>query len=314
MKKQIRYTFVVITSVCLFFASCKKNDSNTNSNTDTVTELQVQSDDQSRFTNETDAVSNDANATLENLGGSYAGESPIAPQLPFTCDANVAVDTVSNPRKITITYNGSNCIGNRTRSGVVILSFAPGFRWAAAGAQYTVTYQDLKITRATDSKSITINGTKTIKNVSGGKLRNLASRIEPIVHEVSSTGMTITFDNGSQRNWQIAKRRTFTYDNGMVITVTGISAQGAGIAEWGTNRFNKDFTCAISQPLVIKQSCDFRLVSGQIVHTSTLATTTTTFGLDANGNPITSCPAGLLFYKVVWTGANGNSYTHIGSY
>lgn len=312
MKQQIRYSLVAIACTSLFFTSCKKTD--TASTSDSTTEIQVQADDQSRFANETDAIANDANATLENLGGSYAGESPLTPQLPFTCDATVVVDTTSNPRTITLTYSGNNCIGNRTRSGVVVISFAPGFRWVNAGSQYTVTYNNLKITRGADKKSITINGTKTIKNVSGGKLRNLATRLTPIVHEVTSTGMSITFDNGSQRNWQVAKRRTFTYDNGIVISVTGISSLGNGIAEWGTNRFNKDFTCAIIEPLVVRQSCNFRLVSGQLKHTGAAATTTTTFGLDANGNPITSCPSGLLFYKIVWTGPNGNSNTHIGSY
>lgn len=312
MKQQISFMFVAITGVALFFTSCKKTD--TNSTSDATTEIQVQADDQSRFVNETDAVANDANATVENLGGTYAGESPLSPQLPFTCDATAVVDTTSNPRTITLTYSGNNCIGNRTRSGVVVISFAPGFRWVTAGSQYTVTYNNLKITRGNDKKTITINGTKTIKNVSGGKLRNLATRLTPIVHEVTSSTMSITFDNGSQRTWQVARRRTFTYDNGIVISITGISPLGNGIAEWGTNRFNKDFTCAITEPMVIRQSCNFRLVSGQLKHTGVSATSTTTFGLDANGNPVTSCPSGLLFYKIEWTGANGNSNSHIGSY
>ena len=312
MKQQIRYILVAISSAVLFFTSCKKTD--TSSTVNTSTEIQVQADDQQRFANETDAIANDANATLENLGGSYAGESPLTPQLPFTCDATVVVDTTSTPRTITLTYSGNNCVGNRTRSGVIVISFAPGFRWVNAGSQYTVTYNNLKITRGADKKSITINGIKTIKNVTGGKLRNLATRLAPIVHEVTSTGMSITFDDGSQRNWQLAKRRSFTYDDGIVISVTGVSAQGNGIAEWGTNRFNKEFTCAITEPMVVRQSCNFRLVSGQVKHTDVAATTTTTFGLDANGNPITSCPSGFLFYKIVWTGANGNSNTHIGSY
>jgi hypothetical protein len=126
--------------------------------------------------------------------------------------------------------------------------------------------------------------------------------------------MSVTFDDGTQRNWQIAKRRTFTYDNGIVISVTGISALGNGIAEWGINRFDNSFTSAIIEPLVVKQSCDFRLVSGQIKHTGPVVTTTTTFGLDVNGSPVTSCPSGSFYYKVVWTGANGNSHTHIGAY
>jgi len=311
MKKQISHLMLATLSVGLFFSSCKKTETVA---ADAITEFQVQSDDQARFTNETDAAVNDANAAIENLGGSYAGESPLSPQLPFTCDASVTVDTANNSKTITITYSGANCFGNRTRTGVVVISFTPDFRWIRQGASYTVAFQNLKITRKSDGKYITINGNKTIKNVSGGKLRNLATRLSSIVHEVTSSAMSVTFDDGTMRNWQIAKRRTFTYNNGIVISVTGISALGGGIAEWGINRFDKSFTSAIIEPLVVKQSCDFRLVSGQIKHTGPVVTTITTFGLDATGVPVSVCPGGAFYYKVVWTGANGNAFTHIAAY
>ena len=312
MKKQICYLFVATLSAGLFFASCKKNDT---TNTATDTEVQVQSDDQARFSNETDAVANDANVALENSGGSYA-ERPTAPPLQGgACDFTVVVDTVNSPRTITLTYSG-NCLGDRTRTGSVVLSFQPGFRWGKAGATYSITYQNLKITRGRDNKSITINGTKTITNISGGTLRNLATATSPVVHEVKSTGMSITFDDGTQRTWQLAKRRTFTYDNGIVLSIEGISTEGAGIAEWGTNRFGKAFTSTILQPLVIKQSCNFRLVSGQIKHTNAERTSTTTFGLDASGNAVTTCPAagGFFYFKVEWVGVNGKTYSFIAPY
>jgi hypothetical protein len=313
MKKQISYLSVAILSAGLFFSSCKKENNN-NAN-DYSVEFKTQSDDQARFTSETDAVAEDATAALENAGGTYAGETPIGPLLHFACDASVVVDTVSSPRTITVTYNGDSCVGgHRRRTGSIQLSFAAGFRWANAGAQYTVTYQNLKITRTRDNKSITINGAKTITNVSGGKLRNLATRTTPIVHEVSSSNMNITFDDGTQRTWNIAKRRTFTYNNGIVISVTGIASAGGGIAEWGVNRFNHNFTSAILEPLVVKQSCDFRLVSGKIQHTGFAGSATTTFGLDVAGNPVSICPAGSFYYKIVWAGVGGNTMTYIGEY
>lgn len=312
MKKLLTLLPIAIVSMGLFFTSCKKNST---TSADLTTEFKDQSDDQARFSNETDAVANDANAAMENLGGSYAGDTPLTPQLPAPCDATIAVDTASTPRKITITYLGTNCLGNRTRTGTVVISFAPTFRWVNAGAYFTVNYQNLRITRVSDSKSILINGEKRITNVSGGKLRNLATRTTPIVHEVTSSSMNITFDDGTQRSWQIAKRRTFTYyDNGIVISVTGFGPQGGGVAEWGINRHNNSFTSAIIEPMVVKQSCNFRLVSGKIKHTGPVVTVNTTFGLDATGNPVTACPTGAFYYKLVWTGANGLSYTHIAPY
>ena len=119
--------------------------------------------------------------------------------------------------------------------------------------------------------------------------------------------MTITFDDNTQRSWQVATKRVFTYNNGIVLTVTGNKTIGSteGIAEWGVNRFGHDFTTTITQPLVIRQDCAFRLTSGQVKHDGGFGAATVSFGLDVNGNP-TSCPGtGFYYFKLVWTGANG---------
>lgn len=313
MKKHLSLMSVAILSAGLFFTSCKKESANNNNVTDNDTELQTQTDDQARFSNESDAADNDANTALETYGGSYVGARPMSPY-PIACDATVTVDTASNPRTITITYNGT-CLGPRRRTGSIVLSFAPNFRWSNVGAAYTVTYNNLRITRVSDNKSITINGVKTITNVTGGRLFNLAS-IGTIIHTTVSAGMTVTFDNNSQRIWKVARKRTFTYNNGIVISITGIAPAivGTGVAEWGINRFGHEFKTAILEPLVVRQSCDFRLVSGQIQHTGILVSTTTTFGLDAQGNAVNTCPAGPFYLKIVWTGANGQSHTYIGPY
>ena len=83
---------------------------------------------------------------IENIGGSNVDDTPLTPQLPFTCDATIAVDITSTPRKITITYNWSNCLGYRTRDGIVIISFNADFRWIKPNDTYNITYQNLKIT------------------------------------------------------------------------------------------------------------------------------------------------------------------------
>jgi hypothetical protein len=125
--------------------------------------------------------------------------------------------------------------------------------------------------------------------------------------------MSITFDDGSQRVWQIAKQRVFTYSNGIVISTTGTHTDGntTGICEWGTNRLGNAFATQIVAPLVIRQDCMFRLTSGQVKHTKLLRSVEATFGLDITGNP-TSCPgAGPYYMKIVWTNALGVSTTVI---
>jgi hypothetical protein len=129
--------------------------------------------------------------------------------------------------------------------------------------------------------------------------------------------MSITFDNGSQRNWQIAKRRVFVFNNGINIRSFGTHTDGniSNISEWGTNRFGNSFVTSITQPLIVRQDCNFRLVEGQVTHQRMAASAVVTFGLDAAGNP-TTCPApGTPFYlKAVWTSANGVVRTSIMPY
>ncbi len=293
---------IAIISFTSGITSCKK-DSNSSNSTDTATEATTQADDQNFYTTESDAITDDANASLSISGGSY-NETPAGVQTPvlaLSCDATIVVDTTSNPRTITITYSGTSCDARRTRTGTVVISFSPNFKWGDANAQITMQFVNVKITRILDEKSITINGTRTVTNVSGGLLKNLAT-LGSIEHQIDDTNMSITFDNGKQRTWETHMTRTFTYDNGMVISTEGTVS--------GQNRFGDDFSTTTEAPMVVKQSCDFRLVSGEVKHVGPKVTTDATFGLDIDGNPVNSCP--LVFYmKVVWTGPNGNTLSAI---
>jgi len=308
---KIQFILVAVLALSVGFLSCKKNNDVTASdNTDMVTH----SDDQSNFSQSTDDIANDVNTTIDNYNAfdGFAGTGSVDNGITgLPCNTTAVLDSAGGLRRITLTFSGLNCNGTRNRVGVILLTMPLAQHWKDAGAALTINVQNLKITRVSDGKSITINGTIVATNVTGGRLRDLSS-LGTIVHTITSTGMTVTFDNGSQRIWQIAKQRTFTYNNGIVITTIGTHTDGSttGISEWGTNRFGNTFVTAITQPMVIRQDCSFRLVSGQVTHSRLAATVVATFGLDSAGNPV-SCPAGTFYFKVVWTGANGIVRTYI---
>ena len=295
---------VLTLSVFVTFTACKKDSKPE----DKSEQLTVHADDQKQVSDHIDDATVDASAALES--SPFLTGRMQNPPLKL-CNASAVFDTVSNPRTITITYNGNNCHGSHHRSGVIVLSMPAGVRWKDAGAIVTATYQNFKVKRLSDDKSITINGSHTLTNVNGGLLYQLATQ-QPIIHTVASSGMSIKFDDNTQRTWQVARKRTYTYNNGVVLTITGNHASGNNnqIAEWGTNRFGHAFTTSITQPLVIRQDCNFRLTAGEVKHESA-GTATVTFGLNANGQP-TSCPgSGHYYYKMVWTGPNGGTLTAI---
>lgn len=299
------FTLAIITT----FTACKKDSKPAES----TNELATHADDQNRVSAQVDAVSNDASLAIES-SAAYSGGRLQNPPPGVSCDATVSFDSTSNPRKITITYDGAGCNTGYSRTGTVVISMASGIHWKDQGAVITVTYQDLKVKRTIDNKSITINGSHSITNISGGLLYYLPFQPsgQSVTHTIGGS-LTITFDDNSQRTWEVATRRKFTFENNaFVLSITGNNTIGntEGIAEWGTNRFGKAFTTSITQPLVIRQDCAFRLTSGEVKHEG-FGTATATFGLDVSGNPA-SCPGtGHYYYKLVWTGPNGGSLSTI---
>ena len=309
--KKICFILILACSSLLFVMSgCKKDSSSTE--IDLTSDVTYQTDDQAMFSAEDDAVSDDINGVLETdplLGGKTNID---------TCNVTITRDSTLLKRFVILTYSGNNCSGTRTRQGVVKLGMNKNTKWKNAGAEISVEIQNLKITRLRDNKSLVLNGTKILTNVSGHLLRELITGgVSNIVHTVASSNMSATFDNGTSRQWQIAKQRTFTYNTGFVISVTGTATvDGAtNVAVWGTNRFGQSFSTRVINPMVIKADCDYRIVSGKLLHTKLTRDITVTFGLDASGNP-TSCPgsANPYYFKAEWTSLNGTAYSIIKPY
>jgi hypothetical protein len=335
MKTKLFSTLAVAVTAVSLIVACNKSNSNgggsgpTSSGT-SVAQVQTQADDETQVSNEMDAATDDVNNTLNSQSAVSGSSSTYNYGTGTTitdgggggsvfidygiCDATVTIDTVGSNRVITITYNGSNCRGNRIRTGVIQISVPLGVRWRDAGAVVTVSIENLKITRVRDGKSITLNGTYVYTNVSGGLLKDLAT-LGTITHTIAADSVTIEFADSATRTWSVAKQRVFTYNDGVVITTTGTHSDGTynDISIWGTNRFGNPFTTLISEPKVIAQSCDYRLTGGQNTLIRKEFTATITYGLDVNGNP-TSCPGtGTYYYKIVWT-INGKTYTYIAPY
>jgi hypothetical protein len=325
MKTRSLYLIGAAVTLMSILNACKKDNNNSNNGTSS-TDLQTQSDDQTQVTNENDAVVNDVNAVFSSQSGTtgasvnpgyqqgIAVQGGTSVQSPI-CDASVTVDTTSSTRVITITYNGNNCAVTRTRTGTVTITWPSGHAWHEAGAVITVNVQNLKITRIRDGRSITINGTHTYTNVSGGSLTDVyLGKIQSVTHTITSDNMSILFDNGTTRTWHVARQRVYSKSgSSILITQTGTHTDGtnSNISEWGDNRWGNSFENVITTPLTVDGNCNWQLTGGSITTIRPVVTTTLTFGLDATGAS-TGCPTGgaSYYFKLVWE-AGGKSYTFI---
>lgn len=307
----MKLKLVSIFTLCSFvlFSACKKDDTSSSNNGNTDEQIATSVSDESQVTSEMDDIALDAGAAIE-YDASFSGNNTVLDGI--ICDATVEYSTSTDPMTITISYNGSNCGGGRSRTGTIVLSMAAGTEWKTPGAHFTVTFNNLKITKTSTNKSITITGTHTVTNVSGGLLIHLATE-GPITHTITSENMKVSFDNGTARTWNVAKQRVYTYDNGAVVSITGTHTDGDDnhVAEWGTNRAGVEFKTSSIEPVVVKQSCNFRVTSGTVKHSTNAYSAVATFGLNAVGE-ITGCPGtGSYYYKLVWTGQNGNNLSVI---
>ncbi|HSZ71719.1 MAG TPA: hypothetical protein VK750_03515 [Cytophagaceae bacterium] len=304
----MKKTFIKISMACfcagLIFTSCSKNSDN--SVTPATENQQTAGSDDTRAQNESDAGANDAETAVSSNSSTKrvsAGGSVVA-------GATIDSSNASGQKKIVITYDGSSNIGGRTRSGSITVQLTSGTHWSDQGAVMTLTYYNYKATRTSDNKSIIINGSETIRNTSGGLISTMTIA-DSRTRSIRSSNLSITFDNGTQRTWSVAKKRTITTQVGGTYTIktmgdTIVSGHGDAshhVSAWGTTRFGTQFYTIItdSDPITWNTAnCVTAPTSGTISVEGLANTLTVNYGVDSNGNPVTTatCSYGI---KLSWT-------------
>jgi len=296
----IRFCTMLIAVIAIGFSSCKKDkDPDTES-------LQQMAADENKMAASDDDVMNDVNSVISGGGAKSLNSLP--------CNVSVDSATVIGDTMIyNITFNGLNCAGTRLRIGQAEVKKNIYTSWVNAGASVLVKFINLQITRVSDNKSLTLNGTRVFTNVSGGLIMNLGSGATSIVHRVSGT-LVATFDDNTTPTWNVARQRTFTGTPGNLwCTVDGFgSADGYDyLVVWGTNRNGEQFYTQITQSVIHKQSCNWNPCAGVKVHQipSDNKKATFTGGYDDNDQPVdvngSVCPTK---YRIDWE-INGNSGT-----
>ena len=93
MKKTFRFLLFTVINGSVTFTSCRESDDTTSDNS---SQLTTHSDDQSRFSNESDAAMNDADAAIESFPA-FSGREQSTLMLP--CDATVVLDSTATDRR-----------------------------------------------------------------------------------------------------------------------------------------------------------------------------------------------------------------------
>jgi hypothetical protein len=313
-KNVMKSLMIFTVSALLITTGCKKKeDVKPDENPATETTVhQTNAADQSDVDQQSNESIDDVNKVLNDNPNTRT-------ELP--CNVTIDSAALMTQGLIKLTYHGLSCDGLRTRSGVISVQLPydavakKPIHWNVKGAKIIIMYDKYKVTRVSDNKSVTFNGKVTITNVNGGGVFVLLSGT-PVIHQVRG-GMVITFDDGTTREWAVARTRSYALSVAMVLTVTEAGdtlISGKKVAYWGKNRAGDQFWLSIDKPVVTNvfggALCRlYRPYEGVIVIASTVAGTTNsltiTYGVDVNGNPITGaldCPYG---YKLNWVDAAG---------
>lgn len=313
MKKIALSMAVFGLSAFILFTGCRKKEDPKTEEPAAVETPDGQSGTDSReVTGENDEAVNEINDIISQTpraSGKGASESGINALCGFTADsAKIAKDT------ILLIYNGITC-NNRTRTGTIRLSWAAGTKWKNAGATIKVDYINYKIVRASDQKSIMLNGTQYLTNISGGIWWELllTKTKTSLISTITGTNLNVTFEDNKTAVYNINRRVTYTYPgNILTVKAEGIGNNGllADLENYGTGRNGEGFTSQVTTPIIWNQTCGGAVIQGavNIKVTSKAFDLKFIYGVDVNGNIVTvgpnQCPYG---WKLEWTINNLNN-------
>jgi hypothetical protein len=293
----------------LAFTGCKKKKEFKNENGQA-------SADNRTVNGETDAAIGDANDVISNetaLSGKGTGAAQTTGVMGNICGLTVDKTNIASGVVI-LNYNGTVC-NNRKREGSIKLTikdYTLGKRWKNQGAVLVVDYMSYKITRASDGKSVELNGTHEVTNETGGTWWDLIFNGQAsLAHTVRGTNLNVKFDDGKTAVYNINRKFTYTFTGNptVIITCTGEgigSSNGLNSLEnFGTTRDGDSFTSQVTTPIIWNTTCGAHAPVQGAVNVKVDSKSfdlKVTFAVDASGNAVSVAPNTCAYgYKVEWT-------------
>ncbi len=318
--------FVVPLLLLLLPTSCSKTEYTIIKTTaDSATQI-ITSGDEMNINYEFDQGVNEAllATSLSRIAGgdSLAGSVDL-----FGTISQVTIDTshINDSAQIRLSYFGKNADQTKGRTGDITVHFTRDnngkiIPWKTPGATITLTFTQYEVVILANNKSLWMNGTATITNLSGGLLKKPASIS---LHSTDSLqdrvkgNITFTYNDNvtliQTWTWNMYQLRTFNMPTTtLTSTIIGDTTvnTSTGVSTSGTTRFGYVFYTQILSPVVQSISSSYLLsnpLSGEKAIHGIQEPMQVDYGVDANGNAVLSgTPYG---YKISWIGNGGQAVT-----
>lgn len=219
---------------------------------------------------------------------------------------NAYLDTVYTENDTSyyhVRYNGLNCIQNKHREGKIIMKMKEGTQWHLPGSFMYLEFHNYEITNVFSGKQLTINGSSSIENVSGGAIPLLGTTVTSIIYR-NMAHLKVLFTGNPARDWHLTKTIVFSgTPDDLVMAVNGYGSTNGydKLLCWGQDRDGKDFYTQINEWVTFRQKCDWVPFTGEQVYTipEESLSATVTFGFNNQNKPITGndCPTR---YRLMW--------------
>ncbi len=267
MKKVAIRLMVMSLTFALVFTSCRnKEDADPAVSNAEMEETKTHSADNDDATANLDDAMDIVNTDLSGVSGARVEGTEAC---GYTANYS-AFSTVSgtNQKTIIYTFDKNSTCSSRSRQGTITVTLVQGNYFREQGAVYNLVFEGYGVTY--NGKMMTLTGTQTVTNVTGGLPRSRFVDGSIVTHKVSGN-MELAFDGfEGTRNWQI--NREITWANTAGILSFSISSDNSvdelnNVSVWGTNRFGNKFYTQITTPIVANSNCGwYRPTSGTRVH------------------------------------------------
>lgn len=328
MKKIISRLIRFMAAAVLIFTSCVKKTGHTLVEIrDDTADQSIIASDELEVNSEFDRVVNEA---LKASSISSTTNGKITGNILYTTISGAAIDTSKiDSGIVAITYYGKTDNNTKGRTGKVEIrhGLAGGkvIPWKTKGASATIKFLQYEIITLATNKSVWLDGTCNITNISGGTLKNIGDTVlvpgDSLVDKISAKLNYTHNDNTTVIQtwiWHFNQHRVFKLNDTIVtaaITGDTLINNINGVATWGTTRSGQQFYTGITSPVIqnVYGSVFFNYPSSGIKVIKGIAEPITiTYGVDQQGNPaISGNPFG---YKITWYNSGGYPKKSVVSY
>lgn len=266
-----------------------------------------------QLTQDDNAVEYHVNEVIIDAGEVLSGTSGMK-SLGLPCNSSLdTVYVINDTIYYHIRYHGLNCNHTKYRTGVVIIKIMQNTQWALPGAFFHVEFQNYTVTTVFNSKTVKVNGSASLENISGGVIQLLGTGLNTVIHK-NTAFVTLAFNGNPPREWNLTKLLVYTGKPGsLLLAVNGFgSAHGySNLLSWGKDRDGRIFFSQVAESIVFTEACNFLPHAGEQVYSIPVDNlkANVIFGYDDNNEPVSGseCPTR---YRLDWQqhGHSGTIY------